>query len=407
MLKYAYWLICLLLFATAAQAGGDSAERLDNVREEIKDLSADLSEKKASREDMYAQLEKQSRKVSELNRELRELEAQIREKNQTLQQLRDVAGIKEAEQNRQLDALYEQMRAAFINAEPSYLEMLLNQQDIATISRGSTYFRYFHQARQSQLETINQILVQLNDEQKAVLLAQQSLETARAEQQAKRENLKQETEKRQATLAALDKTISGQDARLAALKEEENNLQTLLDRLARERDERLAREREERLAREKAEKAKPKPDAPAVKNLPPPKPNTPFSRLTGKLSWPVSGKVLARYGSPRNLGKLKWQGIVIDSPTGNEVKATAAGRVVFADWLRGFGLLIIIDHGEKYMTLYGNNESLLRDAGDLVQAGDVIAQSGEQGIRGLTGLYFEIRHRGSPTNPLKWLGQEG
>lgn len=402
MLKRSTLAILLLLMSAGLQAGSDSAQRLDNVRDEIKDLSTDLSQKKASREDMYAQLKEQSRKVSELNRELRQLEQQIQDKNQTLKQLREVAGIKEAEQNKQLDALYAQMRAAFINAEPSYLEMLLNQQDIATISRGSTYFRYFHEARKAQLETINQILNQLNEEQKAVLLAQQSLETAKAEQKTKQLALQQEADKRKATLAALDKTISGQDARLAALKEEENNLQALLER--------LAREHEQQRAREKAFQEKQQ-QQPAPKNITaeisPPKPNTPFSRLTGKLGWPVSGKLLARYGSPRNLGKLKWQGIVIDSPTGNDVRATAAGRVVFADWLRGFGLLVIIDHGEQYMTLYGNNESLLKQAGETVLAGEIIAQSGEQGIRGLTGLYFEIRHRGNPTNPLNWLARQG
>lgn len=395
----------LLLISAGLEAGGDSAQRLDNVRDEIEDLSADLSQKKASREDMYAELKAQSRKVSELNRELRSLEQQIADKNQTLKQLREVAGIKESEQNQQLEALYDQMRAAYINAEPSYLEMLLNQQDIATISRGSTYFRYFHEARKAQLESINQILSQLNEEQKTILLAQQSLEVAKQTQLDKQQALKQETEKRKATLAALDKTISGQDAKLDALKEEESNLQTLLDRLAREREQQLAREKAAR-EKQKQQQQKPAPETKSAAIVPPPKPNTPFSRLTGRLNWPVSGKLLARYGSPRNLGKLTWQGIVIDSPTGNDVRATAAGRVVFADWLRGFGLLIIVDHGEQYMTLYGNNESLLKQAGDTVQAGEVIAQSGEQGVRGLTGLYFEIRHRGRPTNPLKWLARQ-
>lgn len=398
---------CLLLLISAGlEAGGDSAQRLDNVRDEIEDISADLTQKKASREEMYAQLKAQSRKVSELNRELRTVEQQIAEKNQTLNQLREVAGIKEAEQNQQLEALYDQMRAAYINAEPSYLEMLLNQEDIATISRGSTYFRYFHEARKAQLESINQILSQLNEEQKTILLAQQSLEAAKQEQLDKQRALQQETDKRKATLAALDKTISGQDAKLAALKEEESNLQALLDRLAREREQQIAREKAAR-EKEKQQQQKPAPETKSVAIRPPPKPNTPFSRLTGKLNWPVNGKLLARYGSPRNLGKLTWQGIVIDSPTGNDVRATAAGRVVFADWLRGFGLLIIVDHGEQYMTLYGNNESLLKQAGETVQAGEVIAQSGEQGVRGLTGLYFEIRHRGRPTNPLKWLARQG
>lgn len=386
----------LLLLSPCLKAEGDSAQQLDKVREEIQDLSADLSQKKASREEVYAQLKAQSRKISKLNRELRTLEQQIEEKNRTLKQLREAAGVKEAEQNQQLEALYQQMRAAYIHATPSYLEMLLNQQDIATISRGSTYFRYFHEARKTQLENINDILTQLNEEQKAMLLAQQALENARQEQILKQQSLQQETDKRKTMLAALDRSISSQDARLSALKEEERNLQGLLDRLAKEREQALAREKARQQKQEKN-----------TATITPAKPGTPFARLAGQLNWPADGKLLARYGSPRNLGKLKWQGIVIDTPAGNNVRATAAGRVVFADWFRGFGLLIIIDHGDQYMTLYGNNDSLLKQVGDTVEAGEIIALSGEQGIRGLTGLYFEIRHRGTPTNPLKWLARRG
>lgn len=382
-------LACLsLLICFGVHAETDSASRLDDVRKEIKSLNNDLSEKKADRQALLDQLKTQSRQVSELNKQLRKLETQIDGKHKEVEALRQKMGIKEKEQKQQLDALYSQIRSAFIHSEPSYLELLLNQKDVSTLSRGSTYFRYFHQARQQELENIHQLLVKLNDEQRDVLLAQQSLENMLTQQRSKQAQLEQQTKQRKVTLAALDKTISTQDSRLASLKDEERNLQQLLDSLSK----------------------KSAPIAPAAKpgnNSTPVKPNTPFPRLTGKLTWPVNGKLLARYGSSRNLGKLKWQGIVIASPTGNDVKATAAGRVVFADWLRGFGLLIIIDHGDQYMTLYGNNESLLRDVGEYVKAGDVIAQSGEQGIRGLSGLYFEIRHRGSPTNPLKWLGKQG
>lgn len=382
-------LACLsLLICFSVHAETDSASRLDDVRKEIKSLNNDLSEKKADRQALLDQLKTQSRQVSELNKQLRKLETQIDGKHKEVEALRQKMGIKEKEQKQQLDALYSQIRSAFIHSEPSYLELLLNQKDVSTLSRGSTYFRYFHQARRQELENIHQLLVKLNDEQRDVLLAQQSLENMLTQQRSKQAQLEQQTKQRKLTLAALDKTISTQDSRLASLKDEERNLQQLLDSLSK----------------------KSAPIAPAAKpdnNSTPVKPNTPFPRLTGKLTWPVNGKLLARYGSSRNLGKLKWQGIVIASPTGNDVKATAAGRVVFADWLRGFGLLIIIDHGDQYMTLYGNNESLLRDVGEYVKAGDVIAQSGEQGIRGLSGLYFEIRHRGSPTNPLKWLGKQG
>ncbi len=377
-----------LLICFAVHAETDSASRLNDVRDEIKSLNNDLSEKKADRQSLLEKLKAQSRQVSELNKQLRKLETQIDSKHKEVNALRQKMGIKEKEQKQQLDALYSQIRAAFIHSDPSYLELLLNQKDVSTISRGSTYFRYFHQARQQELKNIHQLLVKLNDEQRDVLLAQQSLETMLSKQRSKQAELQQQTKQRKDTLAALDKTISTKDSRLASLKEEEKNLQQLLNTLSK--------------------RSPPKPPvAKPGNNSTPVKPNTPFARLTGKLTWPVTGKVLARYGSSRNLGKLKWQGIVIASPTGNDIKATAAGRVVFADWLRGFGLLIIIDHGDKYMTLYGNNESLLRDVGEYVKAGDVIAESGEQGIRGLSGLYFEIRHQGNPTNPLKWLGKQG
>jgi septal ring factor EnvC (AmiA/AmiB activator) len=131
----------------------------------------------------------------------------------------------------------------------------------------------------------------------------------------------------------------------------------------------------------------------------------PFAQLKGRLTWPIKGKVIARYGSSRKLGQLTWQGIMIKSAIGKEIRSAAAGRVVFSDWLRGFGLLLIIDHGDKYMTLYGNNQSLLKEVGDTVDAGELVALSGEQGVKQYAGLYFELRHQGNPTDPVKWLGK--
>lgn len=375
----------MLLLSTPAAADDNTADKLGDVRSEIKSISADLSKKKADQKALYTQLEAQSRKVSELNRTLRGTAQQIEQKQRELAQLRAQMGIKEEEQRAQLDALGSQIRAAFIHAQPGYLEILLNQHDVATLSRSSSYYRYFHEAREQQLAEISATLSSLSESQRELLLAQKSLEDMLERQQQQQQSLEAENDRRRQTLASLDAAISNQDARLAALKDQEANLQKLLDRLA----------------------TQPPPAPPAAKLPAPVKPVGPFSRLSGKLPWPVSGKLLARYGSPRNLGKLKWQGIVIDSPTGNDVRASATGRVVFADWLRGFGLLVIIDHGEQYMTLYGNNETLLTDVGEAVEAGQVIAQSGSQGIRGQTGLYFEIRHRGAPTNPMNWLAKQG
>ena len=127
-----------------------------------------------------------------------------------------------------------------------------------------------------------------------------------------------------------------------------------------------------------------------------------FAGLRGKLKWPSRGRLANRYGSRRKEGKLKWQGVMIKAPEGTEVTAISHGRIAFSDWLRGFGLLTIIDHGDGYMSLYGGNQSLYKEVGDWVEAGDVIASVGNSGGHRETALYFEIRHNGKPTNPLKW-----
>ena len=221
-------LACLsLLICFSVHAETDSASRLDDVRDEIKSLNSDLSAKKADREALFEKLKKQSRQVSELNKQLRNIETQIDNKHKEVEALRQEVGIKEKEQKQQLDALYSQIRTAFIHAEPSYLELLLNQKDISTLSRGSTYFRYFHQARQQELHNIHQLLTKLNNEQREVLLAQQSLENMLTQQRSKQTELQQQTEQRKATLVALDKSISSQDSRLASLKEEEKNDSTI------------------------------------------------------------------------------------------------------------------------------------------------------------------------------------
>lgn len=357
------------------------AKELDEVRSKIDQLDKSLSADKQSKEQLDKQLRAQSLKVSEITKTLKQTEQAISEQDQQVKKLQQQLGEQQAEQQAQLEALYQQLRAAFMHAQPGYLKILLNQQDPSLISRHHAYYRYFHKARQQQLADIDALLNSLSEEQKAVFAAQKQLQQLLAEQTAQQEALNTEKQQRQQTLAALDKKISSQSAELANLREQEADLQQLLDSL------------------NKKSVAKP----PVNKQQ---KPLTNFSGLTGRLLWPVQGKLLARYGEPRNLGKLRWKGIMIAADAGKSVRASAAGRVVFADWMKGFGLLIIVDHGGQFMSLYGNNDSLLKSVGDIVDAGDTIAQSGNQGVRQMAGLYFEIRHKGSPTDPLKWLQKQ-
>ena len=373
-----FWLFVPLNLA----AEPSSAKKLEAVRSEISELDKTINLNKKTKAELQQQLKKQSLKVSEISRELNQIKQSIAVKDDELLNLQQQLGVTQKQQTKQLEALNQQIRSAFMNAQPSYLKILLSEQSPERVSRSNTYYRYFHTARQQQLETLHTTLQNLTEQEKAVYAVKRNLDELEQQQLSQQEAFKQQTVERERTLAALNKKISGQDAQLAALKEEEKNLQSLLDSLAKK----------------------------AAKRPPPSKtvkPSERFSSLSGKLQWPLSGKILASYGSQRNLDKLSWKGILIASEKGTSVKASAEGRVVFADWMKGFGLLIIIDHGEQFMTLYGNNDSLLKNTGDTVSAGEVIAQSGDQGVRQTAGLYFEVRHKGSPTNPMQWLRKQG
>lgn len=374
LMRVLFCYFCLLVISNSLKAEEDSTKRLEDVQTEIKVLSDALDKDKKNRSTLYLQLKKQSQAVSTLNKELRTLNQQIERKNQQLQALEEAQTVFRKSHAKQLDALNAQLRSAYISAQPHYLQVLLNQQTPAKLSRTSTYFHYFHTARQTRLAALNHDLKTLDNNKQDLLIARQEQQILYENRKTQQQRLETQNKQRLAIAKQLDKRVATQGHRIASLKEEAEALRDLLQSLAQQTP-------------TKSTSAKP------------------FSMLKGQLAWPVKGKVTARYGSSRKLGKLTWQGIMIKSPTGKEIHSAAAGRVVFSDWLRGFGLLLIIDHGDKYMTLYGNNESLLKDVGDNVGADELIALSGNQGIKQFAGLYFELRYQGNPTDPVKWLGK--
>jgi len=381
MFRWFFLVSCLGLSSLVA---ADSSQRLDDVKSEIKALESTLSANKADKEALYQELKKQSRAISSSNAKLRELSQQLKENQQQLSKLKTQQAKQEVDQQQHTDALLQQLRRAYIHAQPNYLKVLLNQNSPSQLARTDRYFQYFHQSRQQQLEAIKHQLSSLTEQQKQLFAVQQKNTNLLEQQRIQLTALEQKNKQRKQTFSKLDALITTQGSRLTALQQEEQSLQALLTKLSN------------------------KQKAPVIDpSTTPPSDTQAFSKQKGRLAWPLKGKLLARYGSTRNLGKLTWKGIMIGSNVGNDVTASAAGKVVFADWLRGFGLLIIIDHGQKYMTLYGNNDSLLKQAGEFVSAGEVIAQSGSDGMHHYSGLYFEVRHKGNPTNPLKWLDKKG
>lgn len=373
----------LLLSNSPAMAATSTApaKELAAVKSEIQLLRDDVSLNKASKGALFKQLKKQSHAVSELNKDLNILEQKLSNQSVELSQLAMKQQQQHETHSKQLSALNEQILTAYINGQPSIMQVLLSQEDPAKLSRSTVYYQYFHEARQQQLSNITEVLQNLTVEQKRLFVAQKKQQQLYVEQESKRATLKIKAQQREATLAMLDKKITSQDSRLKMLQEQELSLQALLHSLN-------------------------KPKKKEIVTITEPKKQYAFAKQVGSLTWPKKGKLLAHYGSPRNLGKLTWQGIMIGASSGDNIIAAASGRVVFADWMRGFGLLLIIDHGDQYMTLYGNNESLLKQVGDDVGTGDLIAYSGEKDVRQQVGLYFEIRYKGSPTNPMKWLRKQ-
>jgi septal ring factor EnvC (AmiA/AmiB activator) len=381
--------LALLFTVPLATAESTNGVRLQEVQTELKALSEDQASTTANKKALYSKLEQQSKAASQLKKTLYELELSIKKQAQKILELEQDYKKQAKAHSIQLEALNQQLRVAYTSVQPNYLKVLLNQHDPAKISRSTTYFKYFHEARQQHLSDITDSLNALSEQQTKLAMAQKQQETLFQKQQSQQRLLEEQNQQRLATIKELDSKLAKQSNRIANLKQEEEALQALFKQL-------------ESQPTPPKTQSSPK----IVQTQPKTHSNKKFSQLKGQLPWPIHGKVTARYGSAKNLGKLTWQGIMINAPSGDEVKATADGIVVFSGWLRGFGLLIIVDHGDKYMSLYGNNESLLKEVGETVSSGELIALSGDKGIRQHAGLYFEIRHKGNPTNPMTWLGKQ-
>ena len=238
-----------------------------------------------------------------------------------------------------------------------------------------TYYQYFNRQRMGKVEQLNHSLQELENLQREIRQRQQEVEKTRAEKLAIRQRLIKEKKRRNAVLASLSKKMSSQTARVQKLRQDEKRLARLVDELNKYLSE--------------------MDDIPRNVGK--------FSAQRGKLAPPVRGRIQARYGSPRQGGKLRWDGLLIKTREGEDIKSVFHGRVAFADWMRGMGMLIIIDHGDGYMSLYAHNDSLFKQVGEWVSSGEVIATAGASGGQTNTSLYFEIRHNGKPVNPLKWV----
>jgi murein hydrolase activator len=369
--------LAVLLAVTSLGAGADEREaQLERLRGRIDKLQRELNDTRGQRDTARDDLHAQERRIDELLRSLRDTETRLQQQARNQKALQRRAERERAQVQAQRLALETQLRAAHAMGQQPYLKLLLNQEHPAAAARVMTYYRYLNDARLQRITDLQATLARLEQIDTELAASTRALGELRASQEHERQALESTRRRRAELLASLNRQVETQTQEIGRLRSDEQRLERLVKEL--------------------------KAAIVAEPTVPFPGPTEHFATLKGRLPLPASGRIAARYGETKGVGDLRWRGIVVGGKEGQTVQAVSRGRVAYADWLKGFGLLLILDHGDGYMTLYGHNQTLHRRVGDWVEAGHPIAAMGNSGDAPGTGVYFEIRHNGSPHDPLLW-----
>jgi septal ring factor EnvC (AmiA/AmiB activator) len=364
--------VTLQVFADASE--NDAKTKLDEVKRKIQTLQQQLRNTEGKREEQNRALQDMELQIGALARRIRVTEQSLKRQQRRLSELEGERADARLRLDQHRLSLERQLRAAYAMGRQEKMKILLNQQDPAVVSRVMVYYDYFNSARLEQIEQIRLNLQKLNAIEQKIAREEQRLQQLQSKNLTQKQQLEAAQSGRKTIIASLNSRLKNKGQELQSLKTDEKQLQSLLQELQQ-----------------------------ALVDIPlNPEAHVSFQKRKGKLPWPSSGKLVARFGTTREVGKLKWDGVLISAPEGQEVRAIHHGRVAFADWLRGFGLLLIIDHGEGFMSLYGHNQSLFKETGEWVEPGEVVAQVGRSGGRSTAGIYFGIRHNGKPKNPTQW-----
>jgi septal ring factor EnvC (AmiA/AmiB activator) len=403
--------LTLLLTPAVADEKTDAKKQLDAARADVSELKQLLEKLQQEKSGVQKDLKKTESEMGQLEKQVKGLQQDLKQSEEEIQRLDSEKKKLEGARLEQQRLIGIQARAAYQSGRQEYVKLLLNQQNPEKFSRTLTYYDYLSEARMEQLDAFNETLRQLANVELEIVSHQTQLLEQKSALDGRREQLASVRKERQLALAKLSKEYSARDKKLKAREQEQANLARVLKTI----EETLARQaREAEAARQQAllaEREQPRsPSIPATGPLVSSGAGFggPFAKARGKLPWPVNGQLVARYGTPRGGdARTKWDGVLIGAPAGSQVHAVHGGRVVFADWLRGAGLLVILDHGNGYLSLYGHNQSLLKDAGDVVKAGEAISTVGNSGGQDTSALYFAIRQQGRPIDPAQWCRAQG
>ena len=360
-------------FAIAADKA-TSEKQLKSVLRKIGKLKQAIDVKEDSKSQYIKQLKTIEGDIGRLGQKIRALGKEIGSKKSELKSLRATRLEHQRQLSRENEYLAEQVYAAFTLGRQEKVKLLFSQQDPQTLQRNLVYYQYFSNARVDLINAVQGNIDKIIETEQLIQQARLDLEKNQQALNKQKKQLNQDLGKRKSIISSLDKQLKKQGGSLSRLEDEATQLQNLIKSI-------------EKLFI----------DAPESKIS-----RKSFAKLKGKLAWPLKGKLRKLFGRTKPESDLRWQGIKIEAANGSHVMAVSHGRVAFADWLRGLGNLIIIDHGNSYLSLYGHNESLFKTAGEWVEAGDVISSVGSSGGEQKAGLYFEIRKKGKPQNPTRW-----
>lgn len=360
-----------LILSSAAHANDLQRRQseLKTIQHQISAQQLDLRQTSKQREKLQSLLRRDEKAVASVAKKVNKTKIELAQADKKINELEQQQGQLEQQKQAQQETLSKQLASAYLTGNHDYTKMILNQQNPATIERLLAYYQYLNKARIDAIDNLKQTQTELDSVEQQQIAQKDKLNKLMLDQQQQAKQLTAEQHQRQQTLQELQRTLTSKGAQLEQLQIEEASLKHVID------------------AALKAMK-----HSPAMDGL---------ARDKGRLNWPTKGRITHKFGSQRS-GVVTWKGVVISAPEGNNIRAIAGGKVIYADWLRGFGMVIVIDHGKGYMSLYGHAQALLKSAGDTVSKGQAIALVGRSGGQSQAGLYFEVRHKGQAINPAKY-----
>ncbi len=365
--------LLLLFFSNSILAQADSSaqtnKQLNDIQRAINQQKQDLSSTNVKISDLEQQLKIDDVAIGKITKNLLATSSNLTIVRKKLAELAEEKKQLDIAKQQQEQILAKQLRAAYSAGHHDYLKLILNQEQPSSVQRTITYYQYLNVARIKEIETFNVTITKLNDVKVQQQLKAEQLAKLTQTQNQQKQILELSKTKQKQTLNALNKKVLTGQQKLVKLEREEKALVALLKKMA------AAAQAEENLVG--------------------------LSKLKRKLNWPVKGKISHSFGSSKQ-GYLKWKGVFLSAPIGRQVKTIHNGTILFSDWLNGYGLVSVVDHGDGYMSLYGHNQALLKSVGERVEAGEPIALVGQSGGQAKSGLYFEIRHTGKAVNPKLW-----